>query len=83
MGISVEMKVTTERCLVDEVKSEDKASRYYKWLNEGVSEGWVSDVACAVHDGIPHTDEEDAMWDEGLDPCEPVLRVWGPEGRPG
>jgi uncharacterized membrane protein YebE (DUF533 family) len=33
------------------------------------------DVVCATHDGIPQTDEEEAQWEEGLDPCQVVIRL--------
>lgn len=51
------------------------------WLSHGIEQGWVSEGHCDTHDRMPVTDEEEAAFDEGGDPCIPVLRVWGAEGR--
>jgi hypothetical protein len=47
----------------------------WDWINYGVDRKWVTG-ACATHDGIPSTPEEDTAWEEGSDPCQPILRVW-------
>jgi hypothetical protein len=47
-----------------------------EWLELGVREGWVSEPACATHDGVPTNDEEDGLLEEGFDPCLPVVRLW-------
>lgn len=52
----------------------------YEWIAYGVERGWVTE-ACATHDGIPSTPEEDEWWEDGLDPCQHVLRLW-PDGQP-
>lgn len=52
------------------------------WLTYGIERGWVSDIVCDTHDGIPLTDEEEDQWEEGGDPCAPVVRVWGEDGSP-
>lgn len=49
---------------------------FVAWLNFGVSEGWVSEISCATHAGIPTTTAEDEEEEEGYDPCLFVLRVW-------
>lgn len=49
---------------------------FWHWLNHGVANGWCSEPACGTHDGIPSTPEEQEAWDDGLDPCEHVLRLW-------
>ena len=51
---------------------------FQDWLAKGVKAGWVSDVVCETHDGLPMTDEEQNQWEEGFDPCLPAVRVWGP-----
>ena len=38
--------------------------------------GWVSDIVCATHDGLPDTEEERALWEEGQDPCASAVRIW-------
>jgi dCMP deaminase len=47
----------------------------FQWIEYGTNHGWVTE-ACATHDGIPATPEEDAEWAEGYDPCQHVLRLW-------
>lgn len=54
---------------------------FTSWLLYGIEQGWVSEGHCDTHDRMPVTDEEEAAFDEGGDPCIPVLRVWGAEGR--
>jgi hypothetical protein len=48
----------------------------HDWLDIGINAGWISNVVCATHDGIPDTPEEQAEWDEGGDPCQPIVRIW-------
>lgn len=48
------------------------------WVEQGLNRKWISDLVCQTHESIPCTPEEDAQWDEGHDPCVPVVRVWGP-----
>ena len=52
---------------------------FEQWLEYGVEKGWCSRDVCSTHDGVPSTEEEDALWEEGHDPCVHVLRLW-PEG---
>lgn len=53
--------------------------KYYKWLNEGIENGWVSDPFCATHDMGPWSEEEMKELDEGYDPCFPSVRLYGQE----
>lgn len=50
---------------------------FREWLEFGISKGWVSDVFCDTHDGGPMTDEQAAEWEEGGDPCNTHIKVWG------
>lgn len=52
----------------------------YEWIQYGQDRKWV-DVACSTHDGIPMTEEEEASWWEGDEPCLHVLRLW-PDADP-
>ena len=45
------------------------------WIDYGIERGWATG-ACATHDGIPSTPAEDAAWEDGEDPCQPILRIW-------
>jgi hypothetical protein len=51
----------------------------YDWLAYGVDHGFCSEVVCGTHDGLPYTDEESEEWDEGLDPCVHVVRMYAPD----
>lgn len=53
--------------------------QFEEWLALGVSRGWISEVCCETHDGLPWTDEEMEDWENGWDPCMPAVRVWGLE----
>lgn len=52
------------------------SDEFYEWLRQGIAAGWVSDVVCDTHEGLPQTDDEADQWDEGLDPCIHGIRVW-------
>jgi hypothetical protein len=63
-------------------KSEDMAAMHenmtamYEWLEIGIKNGWVSESFCYTHDGDPYmTEEEQQEWEEGGDPCSPVLKI--------
>jgi hypothetical protein len=48
---------------------------FQEWLQMGIQEGYCSQPVCATHDGLPSTEEEDAQWEEGADPCVPAVRL--------
>lgn len=47
-----------------------------EWILHGVSAGYCTLVVCNTHDGVPVTDEEGEEFEEGYDPCIPVVRIW-------
>ena len=47
-----------------------------EWLQYGLSQGWNGPAVCAIHDGLPTTEEEDAGWELGADDCVHVLRLY-------
>jgi len=48
----------------------------WEWLQIGIDKGWVSDPFCYTHDGDPYmSEEEEKQWEEGGDPCSPVLKI--------
>lgn len=49
-----------------------------EWIAYGVEKGFCSPLICATHDGIPSTPEEAAEWEDGGDPCQPVVRLLEP-----
>ena len=50
-----------------------------EWLQYGLTQGWSGPPVCSVHDGIPTTAEEDAGWEQGVDDCIYVLRMYQDE----
>lgn len=46
-----------------------------EWIRFGIDHGWVTE-ACATHDGVPMSADEERDWAQGYGPCQPVLRVW-------
>lgn len=49
---------------------------FWEWLRQGISLGYCSEGVCNTHDGLPSTDEEEADWEDGGDPCVPAVRVY-------
>jgi hypothetical protein len=49
---------------------------FIEWLEYGVEQKWVSDPFCSTHDGDPYMSEEEMQeWEDGGDPCCPVLKI--------
>ena len=53
-----------------------------EWIQLGIDLGYCSEYACATHDGIPATEDEDEEWEAGGDPCQPVVRLWTDDKQP-
>jgi hypothetical protein len=48
----------------------------WQWLQVGIEQGWVSEPFCYTHDGDPYmTEEEEQEWEDGGDPCSPVVKL--------
>jgi len=55
--------------------SREEIAEAAEWLQKGIDKGWVSDGFCYTHDGDSYmTEEEEAEWEEGGDPCCPVVK---------
>lgn len=53
---------------------------FWDWYDLGKERGWISEAWCVSHDSPPlTTDEEDLDFDDIVDLCIPVVRVWGHE----
>lgn len=49
---------------------------FLDWMAFGVSQGWITEPFCNTHDGDPYmTEEEEQQWEDGGDPCLPVVKV--------
>jgi hypothetical protein len=68
--------VEAEGSEADHAASMDFTDEFLDWLHVGQEKGWISTVLCGTHDGIPSSKETEEAWDEGYDPCEPILRIW-------
>jgi hypothetical protein len=47
-----------------------------EWIKLGIEKGWCGAPVCSTHDGIPQSQEEDNLWDEGTDPCIHIVRLY-------
>ena len=48
----------------------------WKWLQVGIDNGWITEPFCYTHDGDPYmSEEEEQEWEDGGDPCCPVLKI--------
>ena len=55
--------------------SQEEIQEAVEWLQKGIDAGWVTDGFCFTHDGDPYmTAEEEQDWEEGGDPCAPVVK---------
>jgi hypothetical protein len=48
----------------------------HEWIDYGIKRGWCTPVYCDTHDSMELTDLEAQQWDDGEDPCIPVIRIW-------
>ncbi len=56
--------------------AELKTAKMLDWINDGIDNGWISEPFCYTHDGDPYmTEEEEQEWEDGGDPCCPVLKI--------
>jgi hypothetical protein len=60
----------------NEVSRDDIIDEVWTWLQVGIDKGWVTDPFCYTHDGDPYmTEEEEKEWEDGGDPCAPVIKI--------
>ena len=50
-------------------------SAFVDFLEVAHRKGFISDVFCVMHDGIPFSEDEDEEMIEGFDPCVHVVRI--------
>jgi hypothetical protein len=55
---------------------ETEVVEFADWMQTGIDRGWVSDIVCSTHNGLPLRKDEEDEFDEGYDPCVPGVRVW-------
>ena len=78
-GCSRDMRGRPSPCPCGEPDQEPTTPDFWDWHALGVAQGWVSQVVCDTHDGLPMTDGEMEAWEDGDDPCIPALRLWSDE----
>ena len=49
------------------------------WLRIGLANGYCGPAVCYPHDGVPTTESEDIEYDDGLDPCQHIVRLYADE----
>ena len=65
-----------EEILKDIQNIESDFDEFEIWLENGIERGWITEPFCNTHEGDPYmTDEEEAEWEEGGDPCQVVLKI--------
>lgn len=45
------------------------------WLTFGIDQKYIDPVVCQTHEGVRMTPEEDQEFEDGGDPCIPVIRL--------
>jgi len=46
------------------------------WLKFGIEQGFCGEGLCIQHEGTPFTPDEEQRYENGDDPCVPVVRVF-------
>ena len=60
----------------NEVSRDSTIDEVWTWLQVGIDKGWVTEPFCYTHDGDPYmTEEEEKEWEDGGDPCAPVIKI--------
>jgi hypothetical protein len=49
---------------------------FEEWITIGINNKWCGPPVCNTHDGLPTTLAEDAEFDEGVDPCIHIIRLY-------
>jgi len=47
-----------------------------EWQSYGIKKGWCGPPVCYTHDGLPMSEQEMQEFDEGLDPCMHIVRMY-------
>jgi hypothetical protein len=53
----------------------------FEWVAYGVERGYCTEAVCQTHDGATLSEGEQDGFEEGDDPCVPIVRLW-PDGPP-
>lgn len=47
-----------------------------EWIKFGFEQGFCSPPVCATHDGVPSSRVEDEEWEDGMDGCQHIVRLY-------
>jgi len=50
-----------------------------EWLQHGIDNGFCSEQVCETHEGVPLTETEADLMENGTDVCLHVVRLGSPE----
>lgn len=65
----------TEECMREDIMEHNsKTDMFQRWVDEGISKGFILWADCATHGSI-YTEEDEEEFDAGTDPCRSVLVV--------
>lgn len=48
---------------------------FAEWIELGLLRGWAFEPVCQTHDGVQMYPEEEQEFEDGSDPCIPVMRL--------
>lgn len=49
---------------------------FEEWMWIGIHKKWCGPPVCYTHDGLPTALDEDAEWENGMDPCMHIVRMY-------
>jgi len=53
----------------------EKEMTFNEWIEQGIKQGYCSEIVCCTHDGPPISETEDQLIGEGHDPCCFIVRL--------
>lgn len=56
--------------------NDDPTLTFEQWMSYGIDQGWCGPPVCCTHDGLPMSPTERDEFDEGLDPCVHIIRMY-------
>lgn len=49
---------------------------FSEWFMIGFNAGWITDIVCNTHEGLPLKEYEMEAFNNGESLCVPIMRVW-------
>lgn len=47
-----------------------------EWIRYGLGRGWCGPPVCSTHDGTPTSEAEEDEFENGMDPCIHIVRLY-------